>query len=581
MELLQNLMAGDYHALISLFTGFTRYLLPLVSFMILLRCARSLLTYQKEPELWANMIVDGERIPVTHWENTIGTLESCDICINDPQAAKLHAVLTRYDDGSWTIASASGALVLLNGNCVDRMEELHDGDVITAGETKLAFECLSTTEQELLRHHRTRAGRDVSAVLTLMLLTFLQLFSALQLILSSDTPHMMQIAGAFAVLSGMMWGLFFLMKLIRRHAFEVETIAFYLSTIGLSVIASDDPSELSKQLIAIAMGVLLFLCLGWALRDLARARVIRYLAAAVGIGLLLLNLLFGTEINGAKNWIYFGSISFQPSELVKVCFVFAGSATMERMVSRRNLWLFIAYTGVCCGCLALMNDFGSAMIFFAAFVIIALMRSGSFATIALICAGTGLAGGLAISFRPYAIRRFAAWRHVWEYALEGGYQQTRALMCIASGGLFGLGLGNGWLKYVAASDTDLVFAFVSEEWGLLVAIMMMLFVVLLAAFAVRAASMARSSFYAISACSAMSMLLVGAIFNVFGTLDYLPLTGVTFPFVSNGGSSMISAWGLLAFVKGADTRRGASFAIREPSRRALRKMSRLKEGSAV
>ena len=64
----------------------------------------------------------------------------------------------------------------------------------------------------------------------------------------------------------------------------------------------------------------------------------------------------------------------------------------------------------------------------------------------------------------------------------------------------------------------------------------------------------------------MSMLLVGAIFNVFGTVDYLPLTGVTFPFVSNGGSSMISAWGLLAFVKGADTRRGASFAIRDPAR---------------
>ena len=78
--------------------------------------------------------------------------------------------------------------------------------------------------------------------------------------------------------------------------------------------------------------------------------------------------------------------------------------------------------------------------------------------------------------------------------------------------------------------------------GLLVAVMMVLFVVLLAAFAVRACSMARSSFYAIGACAAMTMLLVGAIFNVFGTVDYLPLTGVTFPFVSNGGSSMISTW---------------------------------------
>ena len=169
------------------------------------------------------------------------------------------------------------------------------------------------------------------------------------------------------------------------------------------------------------------------------------LMAAAGVSLLVFNLVFGTEINGAKNWIYIGPFSFQPSELVKLCFVFAGASTLDRMVSRRNLWLFIAYTGVCCGCLALMNDFGTAMIFFLAFVIVALMRSGSFATIALICAGTGLAGGLAVRFRPYVMRRFSAWRHVWEYALEGGYQQTRALMCIASGGLFGLGLGNGWL----------------------------------------------------------------------------------------------------------------------------------------
>ena len=128
----------------------------------------------------------------------------------------------------------------------------------------------------------------------------------------------------------------------------------------------------------------------------------------------------------------------------------------------------------------------------------------------------------------------------------------------------------GWLKYVAASDTDLVFGFVSEEWGLLVAVMMVLAIVTLAAFVVRSASLGRSSFYNISACAAVTILMTQTILNVFGTVDILPLTGVTFPFVSNGGSSMMSAWGLLAFIKAADTRQNASFAIRLTSQKELR-----------
>jgi len=135
-------------------------------------------------------------------------------------------------------------------------------------------------------------------------------------------------------------------------------------------------------------------------------------------------------------------------------------------------------------------------------------------------------------------------------------------MCIASGGLFGLGVGNGWLKYVAASDTDLVFAFVAEEWGLLMGVMTVACILGLALFSIRTASLARSSFYVIGACTAAGIMLIQTILNCLGTVDVVPLTGVTFPFLSNGGSSMIGAWGLLAFIKAADTRQNASFAVR-------------------
>jgi cell division protein FtsW (lipid II flippase) len=164
---------------------------------------------------------------------------------------------------------------------------------------------------------------------------------------------------------------------------------------------------------------------------------------------------------------------------------------------------------------------------------------------------------------PHALRRFASWRHIWEDPQFTGYQQTRALMCIASGGLLGLGAGNGKMSRVFAADSDVVFASVSEEWGLILAILLVCSVIVWALFALRMAGISRSSFYTISSCTAAGILLVQTILNVLGTLDILPLTGVTFPFVSNGGSSMLSAWGLLAFIKAADTRQNASFAVRQ------------------
>ena len=108
----------------------------------------------------------------------------------------------------------------------------------------------------------------------------------------------------------------------------------------------------------------------------------------------------------------------------------------------------------------------------------------------------------------------------------------------------------------------MVVATISEEWGLIMFVFMILSVVALGIFTVRSATLNRSSFYTIGACTAASILLVQVILNALGTVDVVPLTGVTFPFVSNGGSSMIAAWGLLAFVKAGDTRQNASFAVR-------------------
>lgn len=553
-------------------TTVLRFIFPLLALAILIRCGISLLRFRKEPEIWGHIAFeDGSRLPVTHWENIIGRAKRSDIRMNFENINKQHAVLTRYDDGSWTIGDVAGrGGISVNRQPINGLTEIGYGDLIDLNGLEVTLVPITDEEAEYVASCRTNPKHLVSPAITLILMSVYQFFATVQLLSASDAAYYGSICGCFFGVFALMWMLFFFNKLMRRSGFEVETIAFFLCTMGFAVIASVVPEELTKVLISMVMGIVLFMVIGFCMRELDTAKKLRYIAAALGPALLIVTLLFGTEYYGAKCWIVIGGMSIQPSELAKISFVFAGASTLDRLMTKRNLILFIGYSGVCCVLLALCNDFGSAMIFFVAFLVIAYLRSGDFATISLICAGTGFAGFMALKLRPHVASRFATWRHIWEYPSTGGFQQTQALMCLAAGGLFGLGAGNGKCKYIFAADSDIVFCTVCEEWGLIIGICCVLCVVCIALFAVRSASLCRSSFYAISACAAMSILVFQMALNVFGTVDFLPFTGVTFPFLSNGGSSMLGTWGLLAFVKAADTRKDASFATASPATKKRR-----------
>jgi cell division protein FtsW (lipid II flippase) len=324
-----------------------------------------------------------------------------------------------------------------------------------------------------------------------------------------------------------------------------------------------------KQMFLILIGITLFFFLGWWLRDLRRVKALRGAAALLAIGLLGINILTSEAVFGAKNWLTVAGISIQPSELVKVIYIYVGAATLDRLFERRNLFVFIAFSALCVIALALMGDFGTAVIFFATFLVISFMRSGSFATVFLAVTGAGLAGFLVLSVKPYIAQRFASWGHVWDDVWGTGYQQTHALSAAASGGLFGQGAGTGWLKDIFAANTDMVFALLCEELGLIIALSAIIAVIALALFAVRNAAQGRNTYYVIAGCAAVSMMMVQLGLNVFGSLDILPFTGVTFPFVSKGGTSLISCWMLLAFVKATDTRRDASFVVKPQARRRV------------
>ncbi|HIT34801.1 MAG TPA: FtsW/RodA/SpoVE family cell cycle protein [Candidatus Faecousia intestinigallinarum] len=544
------------------FIGFLRYAAPILALLLLIRCCKPLLTFRREPEIWAWLCLkDGKKLPITHWENVIGRSKRSDVIIDFPTVSRNHGVLTRYDDGSWTISDANSKDgVLVNGRKVS-ICALEPEDVISIGGVEMQLQPISSRQEAKLAHLRTKAASPASGMANLILLSLFQALCALGFVLAGG-DHRSEMVMGFAGLMLCQWLLFIFYLCIRRSSFEVETIAFFLCTMGFSALATVAPEEIKKQFIAVALGIIVFFAVGWSLRDLERAKKIRYFASLAGVGFLLITLVFGEEYYGAKNWLFIGNMSIQPSELTKVCFVFVGASTMDRLMNKRNLILFIAYSAFICGCLALMNDFGTALIFFCAFLVIAFLRSGSVGTVALAIAALVFAGVVALQIAPHALRRFASWRHIWEDPLDAGYQQTRALMCIASGGLLGLGPGRGWMENVFAADSDMVFATISEEWGLIMAAMLVVAIAALAVFAVRSAAVGRSSFYVIGACTAASILLVQTILNVLGTVDLLPLTGVTFPFLSNGGSSMICSWGLLAFVKAADTRQNASFAVR-------------------
>ncbi len=545
------------------YIGIMRYLAPILAFLLLLRCARPLLTFRREPEIWAWLCLeDGKKLPITHWENVVGRSKRSDIVIDFPTVSRNHAVLTRYDDGSWTITDAhSTGGVRVNGNPV-QICAISPDDTIEIGGIPMTLQPISYRQEQRLAQLRTKASGVMGNLFNVLLLSVIQCLLCLGYLLGGSVEYASSILLGFAGIMLCQWVLLIFYICIRRSAFEVETIAFFLCTMGMAAISAVKPGETGKQLISMILGIVVFLLVGWSLRDLERAKKFRYLAVVAGVGFLVITLLFGEEYYGAKNWLKIGSMTLQPSELSKVCFVYAGASAMDRLMNKRNILGFIAYSIVICGCLALMNDFGTALIFFTAFLIIAFLRSGSVGTIALACTSLGFAGVVALKIAPHAMRRFTAWRHVWEFPLTSGYQQTRSLMCIASGGLFGLGAAQGWMKHMFAADSDVVFATISEEWGLILAVILVLCIVTLAVFAIRSAAVGRSSFYTIGACTTAGILLMQVILNALGTVDVLPLTGVTFPFLSNGGSSMIGAWGLLAFVKAADTRQNASFAVR-------------------
>ncbi len=551
------------------YTAAARWVFIFLAAFILLKAIFSLLNSMSPAEVWAYLHIEGakrQNVPITHWENAIGRAKSCDIVVDNMSVSRNHGTLNRDDKGEWTymdLGSKNGARV--NGTRVEPFEPVpvRAGDEIMLGGVACTVFPVSIEERMNNVQIRTEDTQLLSPWASFIALTIFQVMTMVQLILGMSERYEHSITVVFTGMIILMWVYFLALRAMKRKGFEMETIAFFLSTLSLAVVATAIPGKIYTQFISIVLGVIIFFMICTYIRDLDRVRDTKKYVYAAAVVLLLFNLAFSVTKFGASNWIAVGGISLQPSEIIKIAFVGLGAATMNELFRRMNSIVFTVFSVFCFGCLALMGDFGTAVIFFVTFLVISFLREGDFTKLILVL-GVAFVGGLMVlRFKSYVAARFETWGHIWEFADTTGYQQTRMLTAASSGGLVGLGAGEGWFgRTVSASQTDFVFGLVTEEWGLIISVLCVLSIITLAIFAYRYIWAGRSTYYTIAACAAASIFLFQTILNVLGSCDLIPLTGVTFPFLSAGGSSMIAAWGLLAFLKGADTRQDASIAVK-------------------
>ncbi len=533
-----------------------RWVLPVLAVLFCIYWFKTLRARRVKTTVYATLVgEDGTRYPIAFRETSIGRKKTCDIVLDVPTVSRRQAVLCLEDNGGFVLKDIgeTGEIKVdgakLRGEGIVRIgEEISFGGYRTKLVNPVQGDLLSLLPRRGPRKRVEAPGFG----LVLLLLTLFQLLICGELCLRYAGPDFsLWVPGAFLVLLAGEW-LCYAVTAARGGSMVVETMAFFLTTLGFAVCAVVSTSSLLKELLASVLGFCFFLALSLLLSRVDLAMKLRYPVGIGAVALLILNLVLATVKFGAKNWIKIGPITVQPSEFVKVAFILAGAATLQVLLTRKNFIAFLILSGSCFGCFALMRDFGSAAIFFVTMIVMLYMQTGNLSLIGGILAAAFVAVLGILKFYPYITRRFAAWGHVWQYAADAGFQQTRTMVAIGSGGLLGVGGGNGYLYTVAAADTDLVLGMIWEEWGGVIALCALFVFVSMAIYAIWMCKGVQSTYYSIAICGVMSMMLFQVALNVFGSTDILPLTGVTMPFVSNGGSSIMGSWGMLAFLKAAD-----------------------------
>jgi cell division protein FtsW (lipid II flippase) len=425
--------------------------------------------------------------------------------------------------------------------------------------------------------HRRRRGAELF-LLVIALVVGVGAYAAVGIGVEGKVPTDLVTYGGW--LAALIIGAHVVIRLVSPYADPVLLpVVAALNGLGLAVIhridlakeaAGDTGGFAQQQLIWMTLGVILFVLTLIAIRDHRVLQRFTYTSGLAAIVLLLLPLLpvIGTTINGAQIWIRLGPFSFQPGEVAKVMLViaFAGYLVLHRdalaLAGRRVLFVdlprgrdlgpILAMWLVSLGILVFQKDLGSSLLFFGLFLImlyVATERPGW-----LVVGGLLFVGGavMVYTFVGHVRIRFDIWRHPFDYytAAQGGksYQPVEAMFGMGWGGLIGRGFGDGDPNRVPFANSDFIISSIGEELGLTAVIAVVVMYGLIVERALRTALICRDGFGKLLATGLGSVFALQVFVVIGGVTGLIPLTGLTTPFLSYGGSSLIANWVIIAIL---------------------------------
>lgn len=320
----------------------------------------------------------------------------------------------------------------------------------------------------------------------------------------------------------------------------------FLCALGVLVLYSTEPEYAYNQAMYYGIGIGAMIVCVWVVRLIRSWRIPVLLLMPVSLVLLTLPLLIGRETNGATNWFYVGGVSVQPSEIVKLSLLIILSYYM----SRHRLLPWLVFSVCCLALLMLQKDLGTALMYYGTTLMLYYASSSN-----LLLTGVGLAGGAGAAVLGYQMfahvkKRVAIWLNPWSDYENSGFQIIQGLMAIASGGLIGVGLGLGSPKTIPVYYTDFIFAVICEQFGVIFGLCVLLMYVALIWRGATTAMAARRSFHGLLAMGCTLMLGLQTFVIIGGVIKMIPLTGVTMPFVSYGGTSLVSSLCLVGLLQG-------------------------------
>ena len=368
-------------------------------------------------------------------------------------------------------------------------------------------------------------------------------------------------------LAAVIVGAFFTQFILGRRDGTDLTLfpaAMLLASLGLIMIGRLKPALFLTQLRWLLLGLIVYLVLVFLGERFLRLLSYPYLLGVFCLLLLCSALFFGTEIGGSRNWIVFGPFAVQPSEFGKIVIIMflAAYLTEHREVltlpRHRFLWLklpvlrFIApllfIWGIAILMFVVQRDLGSALLFFGIAVSMTYMATGRKSYVALAFAFFLGAAALSYSFFSHVRVRFNIWLDPWSDPSGSAYQVVQSLFALGSGGVWGAGFAHGHPNLIPEVHTDFIFAAIAEELGLLGSLGGKRVFALFFYRAIRIALACREETRILLAAGIAVVFLLQAFIIIAGVTKFLPLTGITLPFVSYGGSSMIASFMLLGIL---------------------------------